>query len=159
MTFFVSRRERLETSTVTVAGFKSVACRRLELDVSAVPNPAAGTAALFGSFNQTYPTDKSMSDPIVRTTLEVAAEHNKPKYHRPPTPFSFRTPDRSPFDFQPLRCNFTFPLKSWLYKSWRREYHVDASQRDPRFVLLQLRQASLQRCTRTCILTLAQYSQ
>jgi hypothetical protein len=43
MTFFVSRRERLEAST-EVAGFKSVACRRPEVGVSAAPNPAAETA-------------------------------------------------------------------------------------------------------------------
>ncbi|KAF8494820.1 hypothetical protein F5888DRAFT_1635772 [Russula emetica] len=52
MIFFVSRHERLEASTKDskVAGFKSVACRRPELGVSAVPNPAAETAALFRFF-------------------------------------------------------------------------------------------------------------
>ncbi|SRR6266567_6944664 len=128
MRFFVSRHERLEASTEDskVAGFKSVACRRPELGMSAVPNPAAEAATLFGCFTGYC---RPMNDPLcvqlpkwLLSTISLVC---------PPAPLSFWTQGRSPFDFQPLECNFTFPLK------WRRGYHVNTSQPDPRFVLPQ----------------------
>jgi hypothetical protein len=81
-------RERLVESAKdpNVAGFKSVVCYRTGLDVSAVADPAAEAAALFSIYHQ-HPqsgipplrlADKPLNDLIVRTTLEVAAEHNKP---------------------------------------------------------------------------------
>jgi hypothetical protein len=67
-----------------VAGFKSVVCYRTGLDVSAVPDHAAESAALFNAYKHFQPNvpprlaDKPLNDLVVRTTLEVAAEHNKP---------------------------------------------------------------------------------
>ena len=70
----------------SVAGFKSVVCYRTGLDVSAVPDPAAEAAALLrvGIYKQLQSNvplrlaDKPLNDLVVRTTLEVAAEYNKP---------------------------------------------------------------------------------
>jgi len=98
--FSETLRERLEASAKdsNVAGFKSVVCYRTGLDVSTFPNPSAEISALMRIFehlsDQTrsnqhlhYQTqsavplrlaDKPLNDLVVRTTLEVAAEYNKP---------------------------------------------------------------------------------
>jgi hypothetical protein len=67
-----------------VAGFKSVVCYRTGLDVSIVSESAAEIEALrsvSGRFSLDVPLrleDKPLNDLVVRTVVEVAAEHNKP---------------------------------------------------------------------------------
>jgi hypothetical protein len=69
-----------------VAGFKSVVCYRTGLDVSTVPDPSAEFGALYDACRR-FQSDtnvplrlalKPLNDLVVRTTLEVAAEHSKP---------------------------------------------------------------------------------
>jgi len=74
--FSATLRERLVASAKdpNVAGFKSVVCYRTGLDVSAVPDPAAEAAALFGTYQHFQPNvplrlaDKPLNDLVVRTT-------------------------------------------------------------------------------------------
>ena len=84
--FLLTIRERLAANAKdpSVAGFKSVVCYRTGLDVSTVPDPAAEATALFDAYQHFQPdvplrlADKPLNDLVVRTTLEVAAQHNKP---------------------------------------------------------------------------------
>jgi hypothetical protein len=81
-------RARLEATAKDpdVAGFKSVVCYRTGLDVSVVPNMDAEVEAMnvaslrFGVGTNTplRLADKALNDLVVRTTIEVAAEHGKP---------------------------------------------------------------------------------
>jgi len=79
-------RERLEANAKdsNVAGFKSVVCYRTGLEVSAVSNLSAETSALFDTFKHCQLNvplrlaNKPLNDLVVRTTLEIAAEYNKP---------------------------------------------------------------------------------
>ena len=69
-----------------VAGFKSVACYRTGLNVAVDSNVPAEIEALRSTYGQfrlqaNVPIrleQKALNDSIVRMTLEVAAEHNKP---------------------------------------------------------------------------------
>jgi hypothetical protein len=69
-----------------VAGFKSVVCYRTGLDVSIVSDSAAEIEALRSvsgrfSLGTNVPLrleDKPLNDLVVRTAVEVAAEHSKP---------------------------------------------------------------------------------
>ena len=84
--FLLTIRERLAANAKdpSVAGFKSVVCYRTGLDVSTVPDPAAEATALFDACQHFQPdvplrlANKPLNDLVVRTTLEVAAEYNKP---------------------------------------------------------------------------------
>ena len=113
--FIDTLRKRLVASAknLSVAGFKSVVCYRTGLDVSAVPDPTAEGAALFGIYKQFQSNvpvrlaDKPLNDLVVRTTLEVAAEYNKPGM----VPFCFpsdsvQCPFLSPFNLYPLAVQF-----------------------------------------------------
>ena len=81
-------RARLEATAKDpdVAGFKSVVCYRTGLDVSVVPDENAEIKNLaavclrFGVGTNTPRrlADKGLNDLVVRTTIEVAAEHGKP---------------------------------------------------------------------------------
>jgi hypothetical protein len=79
-------RERLEANAKdsNVVGFKSVVCYRTGLEVSSVPNRSAETSALFDTFKHAQSNEplrlenKPLNDLVVRTTLEIAAEYNKP---------------------------------------------------------------------------------
>ena len=71
----------------SVAGFKSIVCYRTGLDVDVVPNVPAEIEALRGVFGRfrsgakNIPLrleNKPLNDFVIRMTLEVAAEHNKP---------------------------------------------------------------------------------
>jgi hypothetical protein len=85
-TFSEKLRERLEANAKdsNVAGFKSVVCYRTGLEVSTVPNRSAEASALFDTFNHFQLNvslrlaNKPLNDLVVRTTLEIAAEYNKP---------------------------------------------------------------------------------
>jgi hypothetical protein len=85
-TFSEKLRERLEANAKdsNVAGFKSVVCYRTGLEVSTVPSPSAETSALFDTFKHSQSNvplrlaNKPLNDLVVRTTLEIAAEYNKP---------------------------------------------------------------------------------
>ena len=70
-----------------MAGFKSVVCYRTGLDVSAVPNRPAVIAAMngvyqrFRSKRKNEPlrlADKPLNDLVVRKTVKIAAQYNKP---------------------------------------------------------------------------------
>lgn len=67
-----------------VAGFKSVVCYRTGLDVSIVSDSAVEIEALRNvsrRFSLDVPLrleDKPLNDLVVRTAVEVAAEHSKP---------------------------------------------------------------------------------
>lgn len=69
-----------------VAGFKSVVCYRSGLDVNVAPDVPAEIEALRSTYGQfrlkaSAPLrlkQKPLNDFVVRMTLEVAAEHNKP---------------------------------------------------------------------------------
>jgi hypothetical protein len=86
--FSVTLRERLVDSAKDpdVAGFKSVVCYRTGLDVATVSDPPAEIAALRYAYERFREStdeslrlaDKPLNDLVVRTTLEVAAEHGKP---------------------------------------------------------------------------------
>jgi hypothetical protein len=86
--FSATLRARLAAAAKdpNVAGFKSVVCYRTGLDVSATPNPVSESTALSAACGHFEPgrnaplrlADKPLNDLVVRTTLEVAAEHNKP---------------------------------------------------------------------------------
>ncbi len=86
--FSVTLRERLVDSAKDpdVAGFKSVVCYRTGLDVATVSDPPAEIAALRCAYERFREStdeslrlaDKPLNDLVVRTTLEVAAEHGKP---------------------------------------------------------------------------------
>lgn len=79
-------RDRLEANAKdsNVAGFKSVVCYRTGLEVSTVPNRSMEASALFDTFSQSRSNvplrlaNKPLNDLVVRTTLEIAAEYNKP---------------------------------------------------------------------------------
>jgi len=85
-TFSEKLRERLEANAKdpNVVGFKSVVCYRTGLEVSTVPNYSAETSALFDTFKHFQSNiplrlaNKPLNDLVVRTTLEIAAEYNKP---------------------------------------------------------------------------------
>ena len=57
-----------------VAAFKSIVCSRTGLGVSIVSDSAAEIEALRGI---TLQARNHLNDLVVRTTVEVAAEHNK----------------------------------------------------------------------------------
>ena len=86
--FSATLRARLMASAEdpNMAGFKSVVCYRTGLDVSTVSNFIAESRALYAALgrflsNTNVPlrlADKPLNDLVVRTTLEVAAEHSKP---------------------------------------------------------------------------------
>lgn len=115
-----------------VAGFKSVVCYRTGLDVSVVPDPTAEAVALFNTY-QHFQTnaplrlaDKPLNDLVVRTTLEVAAEHNKPGMFF--SSFSFLRPNTmSTSDTLQLSP----PCSTVSYRSRRRGYHVNACEPGP----------------------------
>jgi hypothetical protein len=81
-------RLKANAGNPSVAGFKSVVCYRTGLDVDAAPNVPAEIEALRGAYGQfrlraNVPVrlrlkQKPLNDFVVRMTLEVAAEHNKP---------------------------------------------------------------------------------
>lgn len=86
--FSATLRARLMASAEdpNVAGFKSVVCYRTGLDVSTVPDSFAEAEALYHACLR-FQSDtnvplrlahKPLNDLVVRTTLEVAAEHSKP---------------------------------------------------------------------------------
>lgn len=85
-TFSEKLRERLEASAKdsNVAGFKSVVCYRTGLEVSTVSDRSAENSALFDIFNHFQSNvplrlaKKPLNDLVVRMTLEIAAEYNKP---------------------------------------------------------------------------------
>ncbi len=87
--FAVMLHTRLKASAgdPNVAGFKSIVCYRTGLDVDVVPNVPAEIEALRGVFGRfrsgakNIPLrleNKPLNDFVIRMTLEVAAEHNKP---------------------------------------------------------------------------------
>jgi hypothetical protein len=101
-TFSEKLRERLEANArdSNVAGFKSVVCYRTGLEVSTVPNRSAEISALFDTFDtfkrsqSNIPlrlANKPLNDLVVRTTLEIAAEYNKPGM----IPFFFSWPQHN----------------------------------------------------------------
>ena len=102
--FLLTIRERLAANAKdpSVAGFKSVVCYRTGLDVSTVPDPAAEATALFDACQHFQPdvplrlANKPLNDLVVRTTLEVAAEYNKPG-RGPPFPLFLRLSKMSKF--------------------------------------------------------------
>ena len=70
-----------------MAGFKSAVCYRTGLEVSTVPDRSAETSALIDTFKTFKPSqskvsvrlaNKPLNDLVVRMTLEIAAEYNKP---------------------------------------------------------------------------------
>ena len=79
-------RERLEANAKdsNVVGFKSVVCYRTGLEVSTVPDLSAERSALIDTITYTHSNvplrlaNKPLNDLVVRTTLEIAAEYNKP---------------------------------------------------------------------------------
>jgi hypothetical protein len=85
-TFSEKLRERLEANAKdsNVVGFKSVVCYRTGLVVSTVPNRFVETSALVDTFKHSQSNvplrlaNKPLNDLVVRTTLEIAAEYNKP---------------------------------------------------------------------------------
>jgi hypothetical protein len=87
-TFSATLRARLMASAEdpNVAGFKSVVCYRTGLGVSTVPDTFVEAEALYDAcWCFQSDTDvplrlahKPLNDFVVRTTLEVAAEHSKP---------------------------------------------------------------------------------
>jgi hypothetical protein len=97
-TFSEKLRERLEANAKdsNVAGFKTVVCYRTGLEVSTVPDPFAEDDAWFDIFAHAENSalfdiidhsqsnvplrlaNKPLNDLVVRTTLEIAAEYNKP---------------------------------------------------------------------------------
>ena len=109
--FSLTIRERLAENAKDpcVAGFKSVVCYRTGLDVSTVPDPAAEATALFDVYQHLQPdvplrlADKPLNDLVVRTTLEVAAEYNKPGM----APFSF-------FLRLTVQCRIVSPFNLYL---------------------------------------------
>jgi len=112
-TFSATLRERLVQSAEdpNVAGFKSVVCYRTGLDVSTVPDPSAEIEALCDAYeNFRSRTDvplklasKPLNDLVVRTTLEVAAEHIKPvQFHTGLGDSDITLTSASPAHLQPL---------------------------------------------------------
>jgi hypothetical protein len=98
-TFSKKLRVRLEANAMdpNVAGFKSVVCYRTGLEVSTVPNRSAETSALFDTFKHSQSNvplrlaNKPLNDLVVRTTLEIAAEYDKPGM----IPFFFSWPQHN----------------------------------------------------------------
>lgn len=98
-TFSEKLRERLEANAKdsNVAGFKSVVCYRTGLEVSTVPNRSAETSALFDIIEHSQSNvplrlaNKPLNDLVVRMTLEIAAEYNKPGM----IPFFFSWPQHN----------------------------------------------------------------
>ncbi|KAH9057600.1 amidohydrolase-domain-containing protein [Lactarius vividus] len=79
-------RLKANADNPSVAGFKSVVCYRTGLDVDVASNVPAEIEALRGAYGQfrlraNVPVrleNKPLNDFVVRMTLEIAAEHNKP---------------------------------------------------------------------------------
>ena len=81
-------RLKANADNASVAGFKSVICYRTGLSVDVAPNVPAEIEALRSAYGQfrsraNVPVrvrlqQKPLNDFVVRMTLEVAAEHNKP---------------------------------------------------------------------------------
>ncbi|KAN0120472.1 Amidohydrolase domain containing protein, partial [Russula decolorans] len=110
-TFSEKLRERLEANAKdsNVAGFKSVVCYRTGLEVSTVPNRSAETSALFDSFKHSQSNvplrlaNKPLNDLVVRVTLEIAAEYNKPvQFHTGLGDADITLTSSSPALLQPL---------------------------------------------------------
>ena len=104
--FSLTLHERLteRAGAPDVVGFKSVVCYRTGLDVSIIPDSTAELAAmcdayeLFKSRTNVHLrlANKALNDLVVRTTLKVAVEHNKPGI----VPFFHLVPPHSPHDFR-----------------------------------------------------------
>ncbi|KAH9982024.1 amidohydrolase-domain-containing protein [Russula compacta] len=112
-TFSSIFRARLAASAgdPDVVGFKSVVCYRTGLDVSIVPDPTAELAAMCGAYELFQSrtnvhlrlANKALNDLVVRTTLEVAAEHNKPvQFHTGLGDADITLTRASPAHLQPL---------------------------------------------------------
>ncbi|KAH9003884.1 amidohydrolase-domain-containing protein [Lactarius hatsudake] len=79
-------RLKANADNPNVAGFKSIVCYRTGLDVDIASNVPAEIEALRGAYGQfrlrtNVPVrleNKPLNDFVVRMTLEIAAEHNKP---------------------------------------------------------------------------------
>ncbi|KAH9976609.1 amidohydrolase-domain-containing protein [Lactifluus volemus] len=124
-------RARLEATAKDpdVAGFKSVVCYRTGLDVSVVPNMDAEVEAMnvaslrFGVGTNTplRLADKALNDLVVRTTIEVAAEHGKPvQFHTGLGDADITLTRASPAHLQPLiaahpQTNFVLLHASYPY--------------------------------------------
>ncbi|KAI0297038.1 amidohydrolase-domain-containing protein [Multifurca ochricompacta] len=111
--FSSSLHKRLSSSAEdpNVAGFKSVVCYRTGLDVATLPNEDAEVGALHDVYRH-YRTGintplrlahKPLNDLVVRTTLKIAAMHNKPvQFHTGLGDADITLTRASPAHLQPL---------------------------------------------------------
>ncbi|KAI0286499.1 amidohydrolase 2 [Russula brevipes] len=139
--FSATLRARLAAAAndPNVAGFKSVVCYRTGLDVSATPDPASESAALSAAYGYFQPgpgnaplrlADKPLNDLVVRTTLEVAAEHDKPvQFHTGLGDADITLTRASPAHLQPLIAAYprtTFVLLHASYPYMREAGYLTA---------------------------------